>query len=232
MQHKPKSPSYIKHSLVKASRKAFQRNHFFIFLTNIFGADVAKELADLYLIGTSKYWPGATVFWQVDCENRVRTGKVMLYDLQTGKRVKEPCSRIHWAHCLVNDPHFRLSQCLFGEHLLREYPGKPVVIVESEKSALIASAYYHEYVWLASGGISQLNMEKCLSLKGRNITLIPDADAFLAWQEKARILEKDLEQRVKVSRALEDIATETERGEGWDIADFLLKKKLKGLLNI
>ena len=30
-----------------------------------------------YKVGTSKYWDGATVFWQTDNQNKVRTGKIM-----------------------------------------------------------------------------------------------------------------------------------------------------------
>lgn len=41
-----------------------------------------------------------------------------------------------------------MKQCLFGEHLLLQYPTKPVAIVESEKSALIASHFMPDlYGW-------------------------------------------------------------------------------------
>ncbi len=44
------------------------------------------------------------------------------------------------------------ASVLFGEHLLPMNRGKPVAIVESEKTALVAAYYLPEYVWLASGG--------------------------------------------------------------------------------
>lgn len=47
---------------------------------------------------------------------------------------------------------WQLSQCLFGEHLLSVYPDKVAVLVESEKSAVIGSALFPDYVWLAAGG--------------------------------------------------------------------------------
>lgn len=59
------------------------------------------------------------MFWQIDYEGNVRTGKVMLYDCQSGRRVKdENCrGRIGWMHSRVEVPDgggFRLRQCLFG----------------------------------------------------------------------------------------------------------------------
>ena len=53
----------------------------------------------------------------------------------------------------LNLPNYNLKQCLFGEHLLSEIPTKPVAIVESEKSALVATHYMPEFIWLATGGI-------------------------------------------------------------------------------
>ena len=48
---------------------------------------------------------------------------------------------------------YNLKQCLCGEHLLSEKPTKPVAIVESEKSALIATHYMPEFIWLAGSGM-------------------------------------------------------------------------------
>ena len=105
-----------------------------------------------YRVGTSKHWPGSCVFWQTDINGSVRTGKVMLYDADNGKRVKLPFNHVTWVHSLLKLPDFNLRQCFFGEHLLPMNRGKPVAIVESEKTALVAAYYLPEYVWLASGG--------------------------------------------------------------------------------
>ena len=75
-------------------------------------------------MGTSKHWPGATVFWQVDISGRVRTGKVMLYNPENGRRIKEPHNYITWVHSLLKKENFNLRQCLFSEHLLSSYQMK------------------------------------------------------------------------------------------------------------
>ena len=57
---------------------AFETNHFVQFLINLFGVEVASQLVSRYFIATSKHWNGATVFWQIDTQGKVRTGKIML----------------------------------------------------------------------------------------------------------------------------------------------------------
>jgi len=69
---------------------------------------------------------------------------------------------------------FNLQQCFFGEHLLALYPDKTVAIVESEKSALIASAVFPDLIWLPAGNLNGLSIEKCHVLKRRDVMLYPD----------------------------------------------------------
>ena len=50
---------------------------------------------------------------------------------------------------------------------------KVAVLVESEKSAVIGSALFPDYVWLAAGGKSQLREEKLRVLSGRTLLFFP-----------------------------------------------------------
>jgi hypothetical protein len=90
------------------------------FLIDLFGAEIVSELVNSYFIATSKLWKGATVFWQIDAEGKIRTGKIMLYNPTTGKRVKEPFNHISWVHKALKEPEYELKQCLFGEHLINQ----------------------------------------------------------------------------------------------------------------
>ena len=110
--------SFIPVEVFKASLTAHETNHFVKFLIDLFGIDITSELVSRYFIASSKHWTGATVFWQIDTQGKIRTGKIMLYSPTTGKRIKEPFSHIHWVHKALKQPEFELKQGLFGEHLL------------------------------------------------------------------------------------------------------------------
>jgi len=219
-QQKP--VSFIPVEVFKASLnpKAFETNHFVKFLINLFGVEVTNELISQYFIATSKHWNGATVFWQIDTQGKVRTGKIMLYSPNTGKRVKEPFNHISWAHKALKQPEFELRQCLFGSHLLIDKT-KPIAIVESEKTAVIASVYLPQFIWVAVGSLTNLNAEKCSILKGRSVTLFPDLNGFDKWSSKAKELSHLA--NFTVSDLLERKATEAERKQGFDLADYLIK---------
>jgi len=233
---------YIHPDYVNDSFSNYDKNHFVSYLTSRFGIDKADELVGKYRIGTSNHWYGATIFWQLDTHGYVRTGKIMLYDKHTGKRVKQPFNHITWAHTLIlsqqsgvasprsglaqdselKTQDFRLRQCLFGEHLLITSPYKPVAIVESEKTAIIAGALMPAFIWLASGSLDGLNPEKCKVLQNRQVMLFPDVNAYEKWKIKAFELRRALPGTTFiVSTELERIATAEDRKSGIDLGDVL-----------
>ncbi|MBF0768083.1 MULTISPECIES: DUF6371 domain-containing protein, partial [Parabacteroides] len=141
-------------------------------------------------------------------------------------RVKD-AGGINWVHSILKKKkllpdNFNLVQCLFGEQLLKMYPKKPVALVESEKSALIASGVYPEYIWLATGGKSQLSIEKMKVLHGRTVLAFPDVDGFDYWKDKAKELES-IGCNVLVSDILEKNATDQDRTNKIDLADWLIR---------
>ena len=220
----PKPVSFISFDLFRASLKAHEANHFVQFLVGLFGVEVASGLVSRYFIATSKHWNGATVFWQIDTNGKVRTGKIMLYNPTTGKRVKNLELPVYWVHKALKQPEFELKQCLFGEHLLIDKT-KPVAIVESEKTAVIASVYLPQFIWVAVGSLTNLHAEKCSVLKGRTVTLFPDLNGFDKWSSKAEELSHLA--IFTVSNLLELKASEAERIDGCDIADYLVKYNYK-----
>ena len=212
---------YIPFRYVKDS--ATFRNNFVWFLCNLFDIDTIKKAIEDYAIGSTKSL--GAIFWQIDINGNVRTGKIIQYNPDTGRRIHEP-GGINWIHSIMKKRHllhkdFNLQQCLFGEHLLKFYPLKPVAIVESEKSAIIASAVFDTHIWMATGGKSQINYRKMQVLKGRDITLFPDVDGFEYWTEKANELRK-AGLCIKVSDILERNATDEERENKIDIADWII----------
>jgi hypothetical protein len=232
----PKPVSFIPVELFKASLKAHEANHFVQFLVGLFGAEVASGLVSRYFIATSKHWNGATVFWQIDIKGKIRTGKIMLYSPSTGKRVKVPYQHFNWVHTALKLTNFEIKQCFFGEHLLIDND-KPVAIVESEKTAIVASVYLPKFIWIAAGGLGNLTAEKCKVLQGRTVILYPDLSkpkpnelsTFEKWSNKAKELSSIT--TFVVSDLLERHASDEERKQGLDLADYLIRFDIKILSN-
>lgn len=217
----PEPPtSFISKDLFKASLKAYEQNSFAQFLVTRFGVKETERAIAKYFIGSTK--DGGTVFWQLDNSRNIRSGKIIHYDATTGRRVKDMPPT--WIHTEVKLEGYNLKQCLFGAHLLRGNT-KPVAIVESEKTAIIASVYFPDKIWLASGGKNGLQTAKMEALKGHTVTLFPDLDGFEIWTQRADELSPML--NIRVSRLLEDNATQSDREGKLDLADYLLRFTLR-----
>ncbi len=220
---KPKT-SFIKVEVMQESINSKKPNFFIDFLANIWDKETADYLKVKYNIGTSTFWKGATTFWMQDIKGNVRSGKIMLYNPANGKRIKEPYNKINWEHKTRKLENFNLEQCYFGEHLLNEDKNKPIALCESEKTAIISSVYLPEFIWLAVGSANNLNEVKTRCLKGRNVALFPDLKCFELWNNKIPQLTNLA--TFRTSTLLEEKATEEEKKQGLDIADYLLKIKL------
>jgi len=213
---------FFPRSVMESSMSHYRENNFFLFLCSRFGEQAALELAGRYNIGTAKVRKGSCVFWQVDIRGRVCQGKVMFYDASTGKRSHE----VHptWAHTLMRIDKERVGQCFFGEHLLAEFPDLPVGIVESEKSAIIASYYLPDYIWLACGGKDGMFGKADLDIfKDRKVVLFPDLGMKENWEGKAERLRRHGID-THVFTYLEEHASQSEKESGLDIADYLLNE--------
>ena len=188
-----------------------------------------KRLGELYALGATK--EKEVIFWQIDVKGRVRTGKIMRYG-EDGHRIKSGNNGADWVHSrMIRNGllpvDWELTQCLFGEHLLNWSANrdKVVALVESEKSALIGAACFPDYVWLATGGKSQLAYDKMKVLTGRTVIMFPDVDGYKDWSNRAK---EFLFFKVTVSDILEKNATPAERDSKIDIADWLVRQLRDG----
>ncbi len=228
----------IPFEVFRKTLKDHHKNNIYLFLRRHFTREVADRIAARYYLGTSKYLPGAPVFWYIDSEFNVTTGKIIYYpDPLSGKRYRESelyrCKPvINFVHAVLKMPGFKRKPCFFGEHLLTAEPEKPVMVVESEKSALIASAFYPESVILATGGINGLQNLNWSLTRVREVTLVPDTStgniASQIWTDQAKLINSRHGLSVKISDKLDTIATEKQKNEGWDAGDFLLRQKGDG----
>jgi hypothetical protein len=157
---------------------------------------------------------------------RVCRAKLIRFNTETGKRLKGDFDTSSLPAKLKLKEDFNYKQIFFGEHLLTKHTDKPVAIVESEKTAIIASLCKTEAVWLGSNSKQWLNATRMQRLGNRQIILYPDADGFNQWQTiatDARRLGLD----VKVSDLIETHATIEQKTDGYDLADYLIERQIE-----
>ena len=222
------SPTYINTDVVQLSKGHYERNLFICWLVGLFGETKAKELCNTFRIGTYNYstektYTDANIFWYFDISGNCRTGKIMFYN-PDGHRSK--LIKPDWVHSVLRIENFNKVICFFGEHLINipTNLNKSIGIVESEKSAIIASFYFPKIVWIASGGATGLTKKKIEALKNRDVILFPDLGKYELWcKESEKFI--CISNSIKVSAYLERNAPEEDKELGFDIADYLLKDK-------
>lgn len=192
------------------------------FLVKTFGIRAVGTL-NKYFVGSSTYFDGdSTIFWQVASDG-VRAGKIMQYT-EEGKRKKVgKKSLTSWVHyVLYGKDKFNIEQVFFGNHL--PHVGKTVVIVESEKTAIICDMFFKNsnYVFMASGMLRGLHKYKFEHLKGyKEIVLIPDfGKASTIWKEIC--IELGIH-KVRVTTQFDKVEG---MKEGDDLSDAILFKKI------
>lgn len=140
-------------------------------MCGMFPEERVKAVWNNYRVTTDTQ--GLAVFWYSDAEGRICYDKRMRY-LDDGHRDK----------AFGGSRSYRTAdgftaRPMFGSHLLAE--GVCRGVVESEKTALLASLYYGG-TWLAAGGKGSL-------LAGQDVGLYPDLDGVEEWSHKGRVVE-------------------------------------------
>ena len=183
-----------------------------------------------YRLGCSR--DGGVIFWQIDEHDVLRDGKIMHY--------RPDCHRDHdrkptWVSYLLKrngqlPEDFKSEHCLFGLHLINAQftmhnAQLAVAVVEAEKTAVILSEVYPEYLWLAAGGLYELTASKLFPLRGRRIILFPDTDtdgkAFSTWYRVTLEAQRLLGQAIHLSPLLEQKATPEQKRHKIDLVDYL-----------
>lgn len=206
-----REPSFIAPETVVKSMSNYSINPFVEYLKSMFDNDQVAQLISKYKLGTSECFEGSVIFWQIDKQKRIRSGKIMNYDPKTGKR----SNGITWVHKLIDKPDFELRQCLFGLHLV-DPDIKKVAIVESEKTAILLSVKRPDIVWLATGSLSNFNRKNLEPIKNLEIKAFPDKGCYEKWLKVAKDCNKE-GFNIQVSRIMEN----TQAKIGDDLADVI-----------
>ena len=192
----------------------------------------------------------AVIFWQINQEERICDGKVMFYAPDCHRRKEKQFDPTWVSALLLRRQGGKLANditrhCFFGLHQLSEklpsfslpptgeYHAPLIAIVESEKTAVILSAYYPQYIWLASGGLGEVQVEKFRPLRGRKIILFPDTDlegkAYQHWYQAAQnVMAQPFWEDsppIRVSAILEQHATPDQKRRKIDLADYVTENK-------
>lgn len=208
------------------------------FLT-MFPAEAVSEVFSLYRVGDAKRYGGSTIFWYIDPQNRVRSGKIMGYG-PDGHRLKGDIPAVSFVHRSIKSD-FNYALCYFGVHLLPQYPEAKVIVVESEKTALCLALWLRQrgafpqgYIPVATGGCARFVIHPEMidnpglpgyhgnDIRNRHVIAIPDNDQVQQW----RLLSAPWQQHNRSFR-LFDISPYARDG-GDDIADILLRRLLSG----
>lgn len=175
-----------------------------------------KEVLDLYRVGSQRDKNGFSyaLFWYIDADGHLCDGKLMGYrpDGHRNGKVNWVASQLAQMQPAENT---RVKRCLYGEQLISRFPEAKIALVESEKSALVCSCLLPDYLWLATGGCSNLSIEAMKPLNGRSVTIFPDSGMLAKWKEKLEGL-KEVDYRFY--EGIEKYPPNT------DLADILLQK--------
>lgn len=238
-KHETFLPEYI----LDTTLGAYDKNTFIQNLVSLFPVQEVEKVIAMYRLGTINKGErtGAVTFPFIDRAGNIRTIQAKEFD------VTNHTISTDYVHSIL-ERHYRKQgrslpawlsdylknekkvSCLFGEHFINKFPLNPVALVEAPKTAIISTLYYglpetaKDLLWLAVYNKSSLSLEKCKALRGRNVVLYPDLNAFHDWDKRVKEISIKLPgTRFIVSDLLERNASPEDILKGLDLADYLTR---------
>ena len=238
---------FIPAQMVEATESRVTESNLFVWLSGEFGDEAAMMAMRRYRVGATKHTDGcgyrAASLPYINTSGDCVDCKIFHIDPATGSRKTAPALmswtdreekaqelRSTWALAELKKNDKPRKWCNFGDHLLQDDPTAAVCVVESEKTALVASIVYPSRLWIAVGSKNNLNPERCAPYRGREIIIYPDRDNIKDKPRKSGIgiekgwetLARELAQAgfsVRIDRTVE-----RHHGEiNDDIADIILR---------
>ena len=218
-----------------------------------------RHAAKRYCLGASRN--GSVIFWEIDEQLRVHNGKFMHYQSDCHRdKSRTPTwvvAEMKKTGTLPSD--FENPHCLFGLHLLtstnisvcqdksvssvtsqrhtllvrESVCPKNVCVVESEKSAVILSELFPDYVWLSCGGLQMFKPELLAPLVSHKVMVFPDTDetgaTYKAWQDIVQQASKHypFHYPIRISPILEVHASAEQKRRKIDLIDLLFESVVK-----
>jgi hypothetical protein len=211
------------------------------FLKKIYDKKQIAEAIKKYRLGAvvNGKFKGAICFPYFNFEENLNAVQVVMYNRETGKRIKEPGNQNFLDNLLME--HYRNDapewlkkykenetkiNCFFGEHLIKK--GDKFAIVEAPKTAVIASMEYPEFTWLASFNMSAMNSRKLEVFKKLGIDkiyLFPDCGGEIAWRRNVEYFSLNYPISFEFPQKWKKDLTPEQIADGGDLADAIINKK-------
>ena len=257
VEHKSKPKIHVPNNVLTSTLKGYEHNQFIQNLAlNIpypFTKEQIEKVIEPYRLGTVSFgkFKGATTFPFIDIFQNVCAIQVKQFN-EGNHTIKTT-----FLHSLIENECTQrkkavpkwikeykqqdlMISCLFGAHLLSQYPHNKIALVEAPKTAIYGTLYFgfpdnpEDFLWLAVYNLSSLTYEKCKDLTNREVVLFPDLSkdgkAYDLWQQKAEEFESKIDgSRFVVSDLLERNASREDRERGLDLADYLVRFDWRGL---
>lgn len=197
-------------------------------LLKLFSPDTVEAVAHDYQLGMlqDSRQNEDVIFWSIDREGRVCNGKVQRYctDLESPQFLHCDRNVLYWiGKKLLGEAAVLNNKALYGEHLLRKYPSRKVMLVESPKNAIIGACHLPDFLWLATGNSGNIKRETISVLKGRYVIVYPDKDAIAKWQTEFKKM-ADIAHFTVSDLCREQAPADNPK---YDIADYIIDKKRK-----
>lgn len=254
----PVKTYFIPEEILQETLANYEQN---VFINNLinnvafpFETEDVQKAIEMYYLGTvtDNQLAGAISFPFIDINNKIRAIQLKAFDqhnhttktnfIHSFTEKKHQHQKSNYPAWLTNYlKNERKITCLFGEHLLKQYPNNPIALVEAPKTAIYGTLYYgfpddkHKLLWLACFNLTSLNYERCKVLKGRKVVLFPDTskdgNAYNKWSKKAQEFKTTINATFVVNSLLEENANKAEKEKGFDLADYLIKYDWKEFRN-
>ena len=196
---------YIELDEIERCAADFDKSRLYGYFTKVLrlNADRVREVAQLYGVGAKAMptWsdPMPAVFPYADADANICYGRISAYR-EDGHRFKYTDKDGRETALMKNFSTTATAafKPLFGSHLalLPQEQGKAVVVVESEKTAMLMRMFAPQYVRLASCSMNWITTnnadEKLRAFRDRLVLLLPDRNAVAPaagnWDDIAAVL--------------------------------------------
>jgi hypothetical protein len=82
---------------------------------------------------------------------------------------------------------YKETPSLFGLHLIKTYPNRPIALTETHRAALIGYASNLNMNWLATGcSVRDMDVKYSATVKGKSMVVFPSNHSYYDWRKLAK----------------------------------------------